>query len=89
MPDSPLPRVERAAIKASNGHVFSVARPGRHHDVIRLMVEKGANPHGEQGFVLTDGRFVDRAKAADIALKTGQTKALKFNRYELFSEDLW
>jgi hypothetical protein len=83
--------VEHAAIKDHDGTVYVVARPGRHHHVIRLMVDSGCKKPvtGEQGFVLSDGRFADREEAARIALESGQIVKLKWGPTDLFSEDLW
>jgi hypothetical protein len=68
----------------------------RHANIIAQMeatmrlrtVARGENSVGEyvQGFLTNDNRFVDRAEAAVIAFKSGQTKAKK--KY-LFSEDVW
>ncbi len=44
---------------------------------------------GEQGFITTDGIFLDRKKAAKHALECGQIKELKYQKNELFSEELW
>ena len=73
------------------GAPYSVPRPGRHGDVVRLLDGKfpGAGPFvEEQGFMTSAGRFVGREEAGRIALAAGQTPALRWGR-ELFSEDLW
>jgi len=82
--------ITAAAIKCVLGEVYSVPKPGRHHDVIRHMSSTlGVSPHGgEQGFVLSTGSFIDRKMAAKIALKNGQCKKL-ISPPQLFSEDLW
>jgi hypothetical protein len=79
-----------AAIRDHDGTVYSVPRPGRHHHVIRLMVEAGRPKPitGEQGFVLEDGRFVNREEGAQMALASGQIEELHWPP-DLFSEDLW
>jgi copper homeostasis protein CutC len=41
------------------------------------------------GFVTSDGDFVDRERAAEIALRAGQIKELKYNKTKLYSEELW
>ena len=83
--------VESAAILL-DGKVYSVPRPGRHHDVIRLMRDQGVTEPQtgawEQGFVLSDGRFARRKPAGLIAKKAGQIVALKWPP-SLYSEDLW
>jgi len=67
--------VDRAAI-LFDGVIYSVPRPGRHHDVIRFMAEKfGPDWYlhdDEQGFVLSDGSFADRARAWEHAVLAGQ-----------------
>jgi hypothetical protein len=60
----------------------------RHRDCIaQFKVQFGTKPP-VQGFVTTNGMFVDRKKAAQIALKSGQVKKLMCPP-ELFSEDLY
>lgn len=79
-----------AAIRDHDGTIYSVPRPGRHHDVIRLMVEKGRPTPitGTQGFLLTDGRFAMRKEAGRLAIASGEISALKWPP-DLYSEDLW
>lgn len=83
--------VEAAAIKLRDV-VWSVPRPGRHHDVIRKMRDEGItekqNAEWEQGFVLSDGRFARRTQAAAVAIRAGQIERLKWPP-SLYSEDLW
>lgn len=89
-----MERIERAAIRI-DGEVWDVPRPGRHNNIIRLYCKEtkavdGIPPRYEQksvqGFVTSEGRFVDRIEAARIAYEAGQTKEpLK----HLFSEDVW
>lgn len=77
-----------AAIKL-DGKIFSVPKPGRHHDIIHKMVQDGVKPHaGIQGFVTQSGKFVDRQTGAKIAISNGQVSKL-LSPPELFSEDLW
>ena len=83
--------IERAAI-SYGGVVYSVPRPGRHHNVIRLMVEEsGLGPDCMhcQGFITSFGRFVDRYEAVKIASNAGQIKYKTFPLTQLFSEDVW
>jgi hypothetical protein len=89
-------RILAAAIRVNaTGIVFSVPAPGRHHDVIRVMVhEHGIAPpidHGryEQGFTLDDGTFVRRKPAKHIARAAGQLLPRASDHAELFSEDVW
>lgn len=80
-----------ASIKDSEGNPVSLPRPARHHDIIRAMVDNGHKTPitGEQGFVTTRGRFVDRKEALEIATKAGQIIKKHGNPTILFSEDLW
>lgn len=69
---------------------YELARPARHHNVIRELAGRGhAIPiTGEQGFIDDQAGFVTRVEAAQIALDQGQIAALHWPP-ELFSEDLW
>jgi hypothetical protein len=80
-------RITAAAIR----HDGKVYTGRRHCQIIRDIVASTSTKRvlGEQGFVLEDGRFVNREDAAFIALASGQIKELKFNTTKLFSEDLW
>lgn len=83
--------IERAAI-LYDCSVYSVPRPGRHHDVCHKMVLEYGLPteaQHNQGFVTNTGRFVDRREACIIATAAGQIKNKTFPLYELFSEDMW
>jgi hypothetical protein len=91
-------RVEAAAIRSDTGDgmVYSVPRPGRHHDVIRHMRAhgyEGGVQGGLQGFVLSDGRFVMRKAALQVARKAGQllerAPTAGSWAHGLFSEDVW
>lgn len=67
-------RIDCAAIR-HDGTIYSVPRPGRHHDVIAHMIHKhgtGVPVVGVQGFTTTSGRFVDRKEAMKIAKAAGQ-----------------
>ena len=70
---------------------YTVPRPGRHHNVIRKMVEAGRPKpiSGKQGFVLSDGRFVGREEARVVAFEAGQLKQPARFSDKLFSEDVW
>ena len=83
--------IQAAAIRAPDGQVFSVPRPGRHHDVISLMIEAGwlAPIRGVQGFITDDGAFVDRTAALEIAKANGQIVQKHGSANLLFSEDMW
>lgn len=84
-------RIECTAILNTDGKVFTIPRPGRHHDVIRLMVQAGCPKPitGTQGFLASDGKFVEREPAKVIAQQAGQLLPRASNSTELFSEDMW
>jgi hypothetical protein len=79
-----------SAIVGEDGKVYSLPKPARHHNVIRMMVEQGHRTPvcGEQGFVLDDGRYVNRKQAAALALESKQIIELRWPP-DLYSEDLW
>jgi hypothetical protein len=80
-----------AAAIRQDGMVCSVPRPGRHGDIIRKMAEAGISIpiNGEQGFLTSDGLFVDRVRAKMIAALAEQIMPGRGQHRELFSEDVW
>jgi hypothetical protein len=87
------PSVERAAIVA-HGVVFHGPRPMRHHDLIRAMAGVGVptpiNGTSAGGFMLSNGRFADRAAAKRAAYHAYQITYERFRSARVFcSEDLW
>lgn len=84
-------RIVSAAI-CYGGIVASVPRPGRHHDVIREWHAQTGQVTGgkcEQGFVTSEGRFVDREEGLRIANLAEQILAKAGDPSRLFSEDMW
>lgn len=83
-------RVVAAAIRSeATGEIFSVPRPGRHHNVIALMGARFSQ-RDQQGFLLQDGSFVSRRAAMECALRTGQvSRENVYSDRGLFSEDVW
>lgn len=81
-----------AAIRL-DGVVYSVPRPGRHDNVIHKIWEatKQTVPgSAEQGFLTSDGEFVNRWQALRIAHAAGQPCSRPLSlRAELYSEDVW
>ncbi len=81
-------RVVAAALR-KDGVIYSLPPPARHDTVILMMFDA----HGvkamdaDQGFVLDDGTFLDRAEAEKVAIEAGQIKRKATGG--LFSEDLW
>ena len=62
-------------------------RPARHHDVL-FMIGQSLALVAEQGFLTSDGEFVDRCAAALIATMAGQITNPRYGN-DLHSEDLW
>jgi hypothetical protein len=87
--------IDCAAIRLDDGQIFSVPKPGRHHTVIAKIRAAGVTlPVGgddRQGFLLNDGKFVNRKDALHIALAAGQVQYEKCHApwVGLFSEDVW
>lgn len=75
-----------------DGVIHSLPRPARHHHILHAMIGLDRSL-SEQGFVTSDGTFVDRPTAMEIALAAAQVKRRKgltdYDGPELFSEDLW
>lgn len=86
-----------AAAVRQDGVVFAVRQPARHHNVMAMMrhhygldIVEGH----EQGFLVSDGRFVGRHEARRIAGRAEQLLPRPPDRplpedYMLTSEDVW
>jgi len=85
-----MEQIDRAAIKADDGAVYSTPAPGKHPAIIALMIDIGHSTpiRGTQGFVTSLGRFVDRREAAKIAFEARQIKSGEVP-VTLYCEDLW
>jgi hypothetical protein len=81
-----------AAACLRNGLIYSVPRPGRHGDIIRLMCDNGCEApiiRSKQGFISSDGRFLTRREAFVLACRSGQLQEDEKKDAILVSEDLW
>jgi hypothetical protein len=98
--NNPVPfseeRIVGSAIKALDGTVYSVERPGRHHHCIWFMVQKNLGEHDsrgstrDQGFMTSRNRYIGRKEARALAIRNGQaTVANIVTNNEIHSEDLW
>lgn len=89
-----LPRITHVAIRFE-GTVYSLPAPARHHDVIRDIVDKTGARYvdardEDQGFIDSEGRFLDRHRALMIALRAKQViDESKVRCRMLTSEDVW
>lgn len=74
-----------------NGQTYSLPKPNRHHNVIRLI--GGISGSHQEGFLDASGRFLSRIAAMQMAKDTGQLKRAPdpklYQGPELYSEDLW
>jgi hypothetical protein len=85
-----------AAIKIGDVVTF-IPAPARHHHVLHSLAKsfKGRTDEGYtkevQGFLTSEGLFLDREEAFNEAVYCGQLKRKPggYNGTELFSEDLW
>ena len=88
-----------AAIRIE-GLVLMMPKPNRHHNIIHKTVdvfERGEDRDltyisHDQGFITSDGEYVDRETAKQIVKESGQTTIPRDygdSLRELFSEDLW
>lgn len=85
-------RVVAAAVRMSDGRVFSLPPPARHYNIIHMMAGVLGIPQTgdqEQGFLLSDGRFCRRKPARIIAERAGQLLPRAMDLLELYSEDVW
>ena len=82
-------RIVSAALNV-DGLIISLPPPARHHDLIHPYFNLTGHQigPGEQGFLASDGRFVDRRTATSIAVRAGQVENPKWPP-DLYSEDLW
>ena len=83
-------KIVAAAIRA-NGVTMSIAAPARHHDILAAMPRKMARAvrPSEHGFLTSEGTFVRRSVALELARAAGQICEKIGNPDELFSEDVW
>lgn len=83
--------IESVAIRTEDGKVYHLPKPNRHHHLIRHMVEVYNVPkpvNGEQGFMTSAGKFLNRTEARNHVIEFGQCRTTSHS-LELFSEDLW
>lgn len=86
-----LPPSNLYPVNIKTGIVFCAYRHLQCLYTMIAMTGKKQHEAGEevQGFLTSTNRFVDREEAAQIALKCGQIKELKYSSKKLYSEDLY
>ena len=79
-----------AAAVIYEGVIFTIPKPARHHNIVHAMFYMGLPKlaQKEQGFILSNGQYINREEAAALALANGQCENLMAPPY-LYSEDLW
>jgi hypothetical protein len=79
-------RIRSAAICQCGGKITEGAN---HKEIRQLILASTYEPiKGTEGFVTTDGRFVDRKAAAPIALAAGQAEEIADETLGLSSSDM-
>lgn len=74
--------------------IYAISAPARHcHVIQKIVVETGVrrvlvDMHIDQGFVDSEGVYLNRYEALERARQTGQLK-YETNKDILFSEDVW
>ena len=84
-------RIVAAAIQWE-GVTFSLPKPARHGQVLHSLepiLPDYAITHCCQGFLTSEGRFVNRVQARQLAHMAGQEPGETGGQRDLYSEDLW
>jgi hypothetical protein len=86
-------RIVSAAIITTDGVIHSLPPPARHHHILQSASVTTILSEN-QGFLTSEGLFVGRTVAMQIAREAGQlirdeTALKKYQGPLLFSEDLW
>lgn len=73
--------------------IYAVTPPARHHNVLHMVRDKfnvNTEVEHKQGFLLSNGEFIDRNPATKVAREAGQLiRGDKDGDWMLTSEDLW
>jgi len=82
-----------AAACQVEGLTFSLPKPARHGQVLHSMQNAHLPQYAItsccQGFLTSEGRFVNRVQGRQLAIMAGQNPKTSGNTIDLFSEDLW
>ena len=82
------PTIIAAAILGTDGKLYALPAPARHHNILHHFdVDQCTS-----GFITSDGEYVGREKAFEIASAAGQVlprDPAGYNGNMLFTEDLW
>ncbi len=74
-----------------DGELFYDYRPSRHHHCIHeaWLVHQKQIVTESQGFITSEGRYVDRKEGLEIAIKAGQIIPSRHRGNQLYSESVW
>lgn len=84
-------RIVAAAIQW-DGVAYSLPRPARHGQVLHSLhsvLDENQLAYASQGFITSDGRFVNRVQALQIAHRAKQIIRKTGGDRDLYSEDVW
>lgn len=91
-----VPKPKESIIAAAvqwEGVTFSLPKPARHgqvlHSIEGTILKSELVPYVCQGFLTSEGRFVNRVQARHIAYMAGQNPKTTGTTRDLYSEDLW
>lgn len=89
-----MEKVERivAAAIQHEGVTISLPKPARHGQILHCaeqFLPEHALGAACQGFLTSEGRFVNRIQARQLAWIAGQQPKETANARDLYSEDLW
>lgn len=78
------------ALLAEDGRMWALTEPARHGTLFALTAFQGEDAEPcTQGFVTSEGRFVNRIQALHLATESGQRMRNLGAHTQLYSEDLW
>lgn len=75
-----------------DGVTISLPKPARHGQILHCaeqFLPSYALHHCSQGFLTSEGRYVNRVQARQIAFMAGQDPGETGGQRDLYSEDLW
>lgn len=84
-------RIVAAAIQV-DGVTMSLPKPARHHVILHSLdgyLSDLQIAAATQGFLTSEGRFVNRVQARQLAHMAGQEPEATGGTHTLYSEDLW
>ena len=82
-------KIIACAVKTIDGTVIAFAKPVRHYTIAQALYVFPV-PIEEQGFLTSEGTFVNRTEALFIARKANQIiRKVGGDNLELYSENLW